>query len=128
MRVWDAATGRPRGEPLTGHTGTVNAVAIRRIGDRDVIVSGSSDSTVRVWDAATGRPRGEPLTGHTGAVARAVALGRVGEREAVALCGGLVRYGAALGSGKRRSEQIGQPLTGHTGAAERGGAGARRGA
>ena len=41
-------------------------MAIGRIGDRDVIVSGSWDQTVRVWDAATGQPRGDPLTGHTG--------------------------------------------------------------
>ena len=40
-------------------------MAIGRIGDRDVIVSGSVDGTVRVWDAATGRLRGDPLTGHT---------------------------------------------------------------
>ena len=56
MRVWDAATGQPRGEPLTGHTGKVEAVAIGRIGDRDIIVSGSWDHTVRMWDAATGQP------------------------------------------------------------------------
>ncbi|MFF0776186.1 hypothetical protein ACFYUK_45365 [Nonomuraea wenchangensis] len=27
VRVWDLATGRPIGDPLTGHTGPVNAVA-----------------------------------------------------------------------------------------------------
>ena len=61
VRVWDAATGQPRGGPLTGHTDLVFGVAIGRVGGRDVIVSGSSDNTVRVWDAATGQPRGEPL-------------------------------------------------------------------
>jgi WD40 repeat protein len=30
------------------------AVAIGRAGDRDVIVSGSLDDTVRIWDVATG--------------------------------------------------------------------------
>ena len=60
------ATGEPRGDPLTGHDGNVDpAVAMGRIGDRDVIVCGGWDGTVRVWDAATGEPRGEPLTGHT---------------------------------------------------------------
>ena len=65
MRVWDAATGQPRGDPLTGHTGPVQSVAIGRIGDRDVIVSGGYDKTVRIWDAATGQALGDPLTGHT---------------------------------------------------------------
>ena len=46
------------------------AVAVGRAGDRDVIVSGGDDGTVRVWDAATGQPAGPPLTGHTGAVTR----------------------------------------------------------
>jgi hypothetical protein len=55
-------------QPLTGHTGGVWAVAVGRLGDRDVIVSGSTDASVRVWDAATGQPVGAPLTGHTGIV------------------------------------------------------------
>ena len=58
MRVWDAVTGQPVGEPLTGHTGGVTAVAVGRAGDRDVIVSGGDDGTVRVWDAVTGQPAG----------------------------------------------------------------------
>ena len=32
------------------------AVAVGRAGDRDVIVSGGDDGTVRVWDAVTGQP------------------------------------------------------------------------
>lgn len=54
MRVWDAASGTALGEPLTGHTDGVRAVALGRVGDRDVIVSGSWDETVRIWDAASG--------------------------------------------------------------------------
>jgi hypothetical protein len=46
VRVWDAVTGAPLGEPLAGHDGSVFAVAIGRAGDRDVIVSGSDDRTV----------------------------------------------------------------------------------
>jgi WD40 repeat protein len=56
VQVWDAATGQPVGQPLTGHTRTVHAVAIGRAGGREVIVSGSRDSTVRVWDAVSGQP------------------------------------------------------------------------
>ena len=123
VRVWDAVTGRRRGERLTGHTGSVETVAIGRIGDRDVIVSGSSDSTVRVWDAATGRPRGEPLTGHTGGV-ETVAIGRIGDRDVI-VSGSwdrTVRVWDAV-TGRRR----GEPLTGHTGDCECGGDRAYRG-
>jgi WD40 repeat protein len=67
---------------LTGHTGFVASLAIGRIGDRDVIVSGSDDHTVRMWDAASGQPRGEPLTGHTDLV-RAVMIGRISKRDVI---------------------------------------------
>jgi WD40 repeat protein len=53
MRIWSTWT--RTGTPLTGHNGWVRAVALGRVGDRDVIVSGSDDRTVRIWDAATGR-------------------------------------------------------------------------
>jgi WD40 repeat protein len=56
VRVWDAATGAPVGDPFTGHTDAVYAVAVGQVGGRAVVVSGSNDRTVRVWDAATGAP------------------------------------------------------------------------
>jgi WD40 repeat protein len=66
VRICDAGTGEPIENPLTGHTGSVAAVAaVGRIGDREVIVSGSEDGTVRIWDAGTGQSIGDPLTGHT---------------------------------------------------------------
>ncbi len=68
VRVWDAATGTPLGDPLRGHTGWVYAVALGQVAGREVIVSGSTDRTVRVWDAATGTPLGDPLRGHTDGV------------------------------------------------------------
>ena len=57
-------------------------MAIGRAGDRDIIVSGSADGTVRVWDAVTGDPVGAPLAGHDGAV-YAVAIGRAGDRDVI---------------------------------------------
>jgi hypothetical protein len=46
MKRGDAVTGDPVGTPLAGHDDSVNAVAIGRAGDRDIIVSGSDDRTV----------------------------------------------------------------------------------
>ncbi|KAG2346735.1 WD40 repeat-like protein, partial [Suillus weaverae] len=54
VRLWDAATGQPVGEPLRGHTEGVNSVSFSPDGTR--IVTGSRDMTVRLWDAATGQP------------------------------------------------------------------------
>ena len=110
VRVWDAVTGQPAGQPLTGHTGAVVSVAMGRAGDRDVITSGSYDRTVRVWDAVTGQPVGPPLTGHTGAV-YAVAMGRAGDRDVI-VSGSRDRtvrvWDAVTG------QPAGPPLTGHT--------------
>ncbi|QRW12872.1 WD repeat-containing protein [Ceratobasidium sp. AG-Ba] len=61
--IWDAHTGRQVGQPLQGHTSSVNSVAYSH--DSAYIVSGSSDSTVRIWDAQTGKQIGQPLQGHT---------------------------------------------------------------
>ena len=99
--VWATSQSRSAGLrlTLTGHTGVVFAVAVGRAGDRDVIVSGSDDGTVRVWDAATGQPVGQPLTGHTGGVS-AVAVGRAGDRDVI-VSGGGGRHGAGLGRGHR---------------------------
>jgi len=66
VRIWDAATGQPIGEPLKGHDGAVWSAAFSPDGKR--IVTTSADKTARVWDAATGQPIGEPLKGHEDAV------------------------------------------------------------
>ena len=47
-------TGDPVGDPFTGHTDGVTAVAVGELDGRPVVVSGSRDATVRVWDLATG--------------------------------------------------------------------------
>ena len=51
VRVWDASTGQPVGEPLTGHRSRATSVAFSP--DGQVILSGSLDNTMRLT-AATG--------------------------------------------------------------------------
>ena len=51
VRVWDLDSGATL-RTLTGHTGTVTAVAISADGRR--AVSGGEDETVRVWDLGKG--------------------------------------------------------------------------
>ncbi|KAG9075154.1 hypothetical protein FS749_013197 [Ceratobasidium sp. UAMH 11750] len=61
IRIWDAHTGEVIGQPLQGHTGSVNSVAYSSDGAR--IVSGSRDETIRVWDAHTAQMPAHPLEG-----------------------------------------------------------------
>ena len=64
VRLWDAATGQPRGAPMK-HDGAVDGALFDQAQAR--ILSWSDDGTVRLWDAATGQPRGAPMK-HDGAV------------------------------------------------------------
>ncbi|KAG2069071.1 hypothetical protein BDR04DRAFT_1157151, partial [Suillus decipiens] len=106
VRLWDAATGQPVGEPLRGHTEEVSSVSFSPDGTR--IVSGSWDQTVRLWDAATGQPVGEPLRGHTSRV-WSVSFSPDGTRIVSGLRDQTVRlWDAATG------QPVGEPLRGHT--------------
>jgi tetratricopeptide (TPR) repeat protein len=57
-RTWDAATGRPLGEPVP-ETGDVASAAYRPDG-RMILVAGR-DGTLRLRDAESGRPVGAPM-------------------------------------------------------------------
>jgi WD40 repeat protein/cytoskeletal protein RodZ len=105
LRLWDAKTGLPIGQPLTGHSNWVTSVAFSPDGLR--IVSGSSDKTLRLWDAKTGQPIGQPLKGHSYNV-WSVAFSPDGLRIVSGSSDNTLRLWNA-----KTSQPIGQPLTGH---------------
>jgi WD40 repeat protein len=79
-RLWDAATGKPIGEPLR-HRHPVWAVAFSP--DGKTLLTGTRalkglEGEVRLWDVAGGKARGEPLDerGHV----RAVAFSAAGDK------------------------------------------------
>ena len=58
VRLWDAATGQPRGRLLDLQV-PIWAVAFSP--DGKTILTGSRDGTAQLWDAATGQRRGKPM-------------------------------------------------------------------
>src|SRR5215469_3492640 len=63
-RLWDAASGKPIGEPMN-HESEVYSAQFSPDGQR--VVTASRDKTARLWDATSGKSIGEPMK-HEGVV------------------------------------------------------------
>ena len=53
VRIWDTASGRQIGQPLTGHTDRIHAIAAYNIGASARIATGAGDRTIRIWDPSS---------------------------------------------------------------------------
>ncbi len=107
IRLWDAASGQPLGEPLTGHLNRINSVAFGPGGQ--FLASGSDDNQIRLWDLSDPGAPSTRLMGHTDGV-KAVAFSPDGATLASGSDDKTIRlWDAASG------QPLGQPLTGHLG-------------
>jgi WD40 repeat protein len=106
VRLWDVASRRQLGSPLTGHTDAVDSVAFSPDGKTLATASiGINDQTVRFWDVASHRQLGSPL--------------QAGSPVAFSPDGKTLATGAADDNSVRlwdvaSRRQLGSPLTGHT--------------
>jgi WD40 repeat protein len=113
VRLWDVATHRQLGSPLTAQPNDVyfglprsSPVAFSPDGKTLAIASG--EKSVRLWDVARHRQLGRPLTGHTDAVS-SVAFSPDGKTLASGSWDKSVRLWNVASH-----HQLGSPVTGHT--------------
>jgi WD40 repeat protein len=101
VQLWDAATGRPVGAPLS-QPGAVAAAALSP--DDRLVLTGCADGTARFWDVATSKPVGPRLV-HGGDV-HAVAFAHDGPTALTASLDGTVRRWAVPSELKGGSREI----------------------
>ncbi|MCS6291011.1 MAG: TIR domain-containing protein [Nitrospira sp.] len=105
VRLWDAQTGQPIGEPLKGHNAWVRSVAFSPDGTH--LLSGGADGTVRRWDAETGQSIGVSLKGPKAEV-MSMAFSPDGRRLVTGSKDGILRLWNS-----ETGQPIGEPLDSH---------------
>ncbi|KAG8768586.1 hypothetical protein FRC12_005478 [Ceratobasidium sp. 428] len=69
IRVWDAYTGQPVGQPLQSLNSKTQAItSVAYSPDGACIASGCEGKSIRIWNVHTCQPVGQPLQGHSGRV------------------------------------------------------------
>ncbi|HUK69035.1 MAG TPA: AAA family ATPase, partial [Streptosporangiaceae bacterium] len=103
IRLWDVATHRQIGAPMTADRSLVNAVAFSP--DGNMLATASDDGTARLWDVSTHRQIGAPMTADSSFVV-AVAFSPDGNMLATASDDGTARLWDVS-----THRQIGAPMT-----------------
>jgi WD40 repeat protein len=103
MRIWDTATGQPRGTHK-GHNKRVTVLAAAA--DSTCLATASLDGTVRTWDTAAGQPRAT-LTGKLAANVTALAVAPDGTWLATAHKDGTVRTWDTITGRQRDTLKVG---------------------
>ncbi|KAF7349639.1 TPR-like protein [Mycena sanguinolenta] len=114
IRIWDVKTGQQVGEPLIGHTDSVQDKTIClwdvKTGKQvDKPLNGHTDwvRTIRLWDVKTGQQVDKPLFGHIGWV-QSVAFSSDGSHIVTGSDDRTVRLWDV-----KTGQQVGKPLSGH---------------